>query len=164
MGDKPGNASISSASTTARLKIKDFYDGKHILITGCSGFLGKVLLYKIVKSCPSIHRIYLLLPFQLKSSKHERLQTIINSRCFDGLKKEMGEEQFMDFVMDKFVPLNGDLIHEGLDLSPEDRDLIVDNVQIIINNATSQVYQVKPLLESLKFNYFGNMRMLDLAK
>ena len=40
----------------------------------------------------------------------------------------MGEEKFFDFVMDKIVPLSGDLIHEGLDLSPEDRDLITDNV------------------------------------
>lgn len=121
----------------SKLKIKEFYEGKHVLITGCSGFLGKVLLYKFIKSCPNVQRIYLLLRCGRNTQKHEKLKSIINSRCFDGLKKEIGEEQFMDFVMEKFVPLNGDLIHEGLDLSPEDRDLIVENVQIIINNASS---------------------------
>ena len=98
------------------------------MITGCSTFMGKILLYKILKSCKTVERIYLLLRCKRNLSKTERLNSIIDSRCFDDFKKEMGEEKFFDFVMDKIVPLSGDLIHEGLDLSPEDRDLITDNV------------------------------------
>lgn len=111
-----------------------------------------------------MERIYLVLRCKRNSLKSERLNSIIDSRCFDGLKKEMGEDNFFDFVMEKIVPISGDLIHEGLDLSPEDRDMITQNVQVIINNISSQASEPEPLLESLKLYYFGNMRVLDLAK
>jgi len=42
------------------LKIKEFYEGKHILLTGCTGFIGKVMLEKLLRSIPKIGRIYLL--------------------------------------------------------------------------------------------------------
>ena len=42
------------------LKVRDFYAGKTLLITGCTGFLGKVILEKILRSCPHVKKIILL--------------------------------------------------------------------------------------------------------
>ncbi|MFM7850992.1 MAG: SDR family oxidoreductase [Flammeovirgaceae bacterium] len=41
--------------------------------------------------------------------------------------------------------------------------MLLNNVQIIINSAASVSFD-DPLLESLNINYFGNLRMLELAK
>lgn len=60
--------------------------------------------------------------------KSERLNNIIDSRCFDDLKKEMGEARFHEIINEKIIPLSGDLIHDGMDLSPEDRLLLTENV------------------------------------
>ena len=42
------------------LKIKEFYSGKNILLTGVTGFLGKVLLEKVLRSFPDIGTVYIM--------------------------------------------------------------------------------------------------------
>jgi fatty acyl-CoA reductase len=39
--------------------LKSFYEGKTILLTGSTGFLGKVVLEKIMRSLPGVKTIYL---------------------------------------------------------------------------------------------------------
>lgn len=41
--------------------IKNFYGGAEIFITGGSGFLGRVLIEKLLRSCDRISKIYLLM-------------------------------------------------------------------------------------------------------
>lgn len=41
--------------------IKEFYRDAEILITGASGFIGKVLVEKLLRSCPDVKKIYLLM-------------------------------------------------------------------------------------------------------
>jgi len=42
------------------LNIKEFYRNKTILVTGTTGFVGKVILEKLLRSCPDFKRIYLM--------------------------------------------------------------------------------------------------------
>jgi fatty acyl-CoA reductase len=42
------------------LKIKEFYEGKQILLTGCTGFIGKVLLEKVMRSMPNFGMLYIM--------------------------------------------------------------------------------------------------------
>ena len=37
-------------------KISNFYSGKSILITGSTGFMGKVLVHKLLSDCQEIDR------------------------------------------------------------------------------------------------------------
>lgn len=41
--------------------IKEFYKDKIILITGATGFVGKVLLEKFIRSIPDFKRIYIMI-------------------------------------------------------------------------------------------------------
>jgi fatty acyl-CoA reductase len=41
--------------------IKTFYRGQNIFITGGTGFMGKVLIEKLLRSCPDIKNIYVLI-------------------------------------------------------------------------------------------------------
>jgi FlaA1/EpsC-like NDP-sugar epimerase len=36
------------------LKVVEFYKGKTVLLTGCTGFLGKIILEKFLRSCPDV--------------------------------------------------------------------------------------------------------------
>ena len=39
--------------------LSDFYTGKTVLLTGSTGFLGKVILEKVLRSLPVVKTIYL---------------------------------------------------------------------------------------------------------
>jgi fatty acyl-CoA reductase len=40
--------------------IVEWYAGQTLLVTGGTGFMGKVLLEKLLRACPGIQRIYVL--------------------------------------------------------------------------------------------------------
>ena len=84
-----------------KLKIKEFFKDKKILLTGCTGFLGKVLVEKILRSIPQIGKIYLLVRGKRNMNASERLLDILSSRLFSVCKKNMGEEQFMKMALEK---------------------------------------------------------------
>lgn len=41
-------------------EVAEFYKGRTILVTGATGFMGKVLLEKLLYSCPEIKNIFIL--------------------------------------------------------------------------------------------------------
>jgi FlaA1/EpsC-like NDP-sugar epimerase len=43
--------------------VREFYEGKTLLITGATGFLGKALVEKVLRALPEVRRIYLLKHF-----------------------------------------------------------------------------------------------------
>lgn len=69
----------------------------------------------------------------------------------------------MQYAIDKISFITGDLIQENLGMSESDRKFVVDNCDVIINSAASVNFD-DPLQDALKINYFGCMRMLQLAK
>lgn len=75
----------------------------------------------------------------------------------------MGQRKFDSFVEDKIVPIHGDLNKEGLGLSNEDKSKLAQNLNIIFNSA-ADTNMNNPLKKALNINYFGTVRLLDLAK
>lgn len=41
--------------------IRDFYKEKTIFLTGCTGFVGKVVLEKFINAIPDFKKIYVLI-------------------------------------------------------------------------------------------------------
>ena len=64
----------------------------------------------------------------------------------------------MEFATNKIMPVSADMISEGLGLSDEDRKMLVDNVEVIINSAASVSFE-QTLHDALKINYFGSLRI-----
>jgi fatty acyl-CoA reductase len=59
--------------------LQQFYAGLVIFITGGTGFMGKLLLLKLLQSCPDIGGIIVLLRERRGQSCQERLLNIISS-------------------------------------------------------------------------------------
>ena len=61
-------------------EIAEFYADKSIFITGATGFLGKCLIEKLLRSCFNLHKIYLLVRPKKGKGCQERLDEIVECK------------------------------------------------------------------------------------
>lgn len=60
-------------------QIVSYYKGKSVFLTGATGFLGKVLIEKLLRSCNELRAIYVLVRGKKGKTPAERLNDIVNS-------------------------------------------------------------------------------------
>lgn len=65
---------------TPSIGVAEFYKNKTIFVTGGTGFLGKVLVEKLLRCCPDLKRIYLLMRPKKGLKVNERLDDYFNCR------------------------------------------------------------------------------------
>jgi thioester reductase-like protein len=66
-----------------QVNVREFFTDKVILMTGVTGFVGKVLLEKILRAIPRIGKIYLLIRNKPKFLPQERMmKEIFQSEIF----------------------------------------------------------------------------------
>jgi FlaA1/EpsC-like NDP-sugar epimerase len=72
--------------------VQQFFHEKNVFITGASGFMGKVLMEKLLRSCPGVGNVYILLRpkrGELPAQRVEKLMKdpVSNFSCFEILPK-----------------------------------------------------------------------------
>ncbi|XP_018370183.1 PREDICTED: fatty acyl-CoA reductase 1-like [Trachymyrmex cornetzi] len=127
--------------------IPAFYAGQSILLTGATGFLGKVFIEKVLRSCPDVREIFLLMRPKKGLSIKERLDKILNLPLFEKLHKERPSN------FKKLIAISGDVNEKGLGMSATDKQMLVERVTIIIHAAASVRFN-----DSLKYAIFVNTR------
>ncbi|XP_032686153.1 putative fatty acyl-CoA reductase CG5065 [Odontomachus brunneus] len=139
--------------------IQNFYANQSIFITGGTGFLGKVLIEKLLRSCPNISKIYVIIRSKKNKSATSRLDEIFESSLFDRVRKETPN------FRDKVVPLVqvNDLYEESLGLTKDDIDLVINKVSIIFHLAATVRFNEKIEIAT-KINVYGTCAILNLAK
>ena len=88
------------------------------------------------------------------------METIFNSELFSEVYRQQPELRAK--LSEKIYPIAGDLVMNGLGISPEDKAILVNEVEIVINCAASVNFD-DPLLDAIQINFFGCKRMLALA-
>lgn len=85
--------------------VKDFYRDRSIFITGGTGFMGKVLVEKLLRSCPDIKNIYLLMRPKKGQNVQERLQELLNAPviiypyfCVFAISKNLNHISFVSYL------------------------------------------------------------------
>lgn len=102
--------------------IQKFYAGANVLITGGTGFLGKLLIEKLLRSCPELSTIYVLVRSKKGKEVHERVEELFEDAVFEPLA-----EQFPKF-RHKVVGIAGDCSSKGLALSEHDKQMLISQV------------------------------------
>ncbi|KAG5863541.1 hypothetical protein JTB14_022828 [Gonioctena quinquepunctata] len=124
--------------------IPEYFGGKDIFITGGSGFIGKVLIEKILRSCPSVGKIYFLLRGKKGKSIEERLAVMKNMAVFDILRK------FDPDALDKIIPIHGDVTELQLGMTASVRFDDSLKYSIILNvRGTREVVNLALEVENL---------------
>ncbi|XP_058448455.1 putative fatty acyl-CoA reductase CG5065 [Malaya genurostris] len=137
-------------------EIRPFYDGKDIFVTGGTGFLGKVLIEKLLRSCDGIKHIYVLLRPKRGLSSEQRYREFVKHPVFDRLREKM------PFVLEKMVCVGGDITLPRLGLSEKDMQLMLENVNIVFHVAATVRFN-EGLKEAAVLNTIGTQQILDLC-
>ncbi|XP_037408714.1 alcohol-forming fatty acyl-CoA reductase-like isoform X2 [Triticum dicoccoides] len=122
--------------------VASYFGGKNILITGSTGFLGKVLVEKILRVQPGVRKVFLLVRATNDESARHRIQTEVTRReIFQVLREKYGNG-FGDFIQEKVCPLAGDVICEDFGLDTAKLKELSKNMDIIVNGAaTTNFYE-----------------------
>lgn len=72
---------VAAAAGSDRMApIAEFYAGKNVLITGATGFMGKVLVEKLLRSCPQVRALYLLVRPKAGQSMQQRVSDMMTCK------------------------------------------------------------------------------------
>ncbi|XP_043467003.1 fatty acyl-CoA reductase wat-like isoform X1 [Leptopilina heterotoma] len=138
-------------------QIQEFYNDRSIFITGGTGFMGKILLEKLVRSLPKLKNIYLLIRPKKGKKIQERLDEFFKLEIFNPLREKN------PFFGKKIIPLSGDVRKLGLGLSDEDRETLIKEVSIVIHAAATTKFD-EPLKVAVPINVNSVLEIIKLCR
>lgn len=112
--------------------------GKHVLITGTSGFLGKVVLEKLIRTVPDIGGIHLLIRGNARhpGARERFMNEIACSSVFERLKRE-GGDGFEYYLDTKVRCVTGEVTKPFFGMPRLQFDQLAGEVDAVINSAAS---------------------------
>jgi len=120
---------------TKPLSVRRAFAGKHVMLIGVTGFIGKVWLANTLLELPEVERIYLLIRRQKSSPAQRRFEKMIeDSPVFDPLFERHGQH-LIDFLQQKVEIVEGDVTQPSLGLNPEIAVALRKNLDLIINSS-----------------------------
>ncbi|CAL1267809.1 unnamed protein product [Larinioides sclopetarius] len=143
-------------TSTETPSIPAFYEGRSVFITGATGFIGKVLVEKLLRSCPGIQTVYILMREKRGKEPKQRLEELLNCKVFDLVKKENPE------AVQKVVVVHGDLSLPQLGVSPADLETMSKTVSVVFHSAATVKFD-EPLKVAVDMNLLATRRMLEVC-
>lgn len=71
--------SIKQSTDSIKPTIEEWLTGKDILVTGATGFMGKVLVEKLLRHCPKLNRLYLIIRTKKGTNPSDRIKEFMNN-------------------------------------------------------------------------------------
>ncbi|CAL1284230.1 unnamed protein product [Larinioides sclopetarius] len=138
-------------------RVVEFYNGKNVFLTGATGFVGAVLLEALLRCCPGIKSIYILLRSKKNVNPDIRKEQIFNKKIFEKLKEETPE------FLEKVHLIAGDISLPNLGMNEDDVQLLIQEVSIVFHCAAIISF-TKSLEFMLKSNVLSLYSILELCK
>src|SRR5262249_39999674 len=101
------------------LSIRRALSGRHVFLTGGSGFVGKVWLSMVLAELPELERVYVFLRPKALVPARQRFEKMLNtSAAFKPLHDRFGAK-LSEYLADRLEVVEGDLTAPDLGLSPD---------------------------------------------
>ncbi|HEX2712976.1 MAG TPA: SDR family oxidoreductase, partial [Candidatus Acidoferrales bacterium] len=118
-----------------RLSVRESLAGKHILLVGATGFIGKVWLTHLLSDLPEIGKVYLLIRRQRTTTAQRRFERIVEeSPAFDALHDRHGDG-LARFLAGRVEVVEGDVTQSGLGVQPEIRARLARTLDLVVNSS-----------------------------
>ncbi|CAL1284244.1 unnamed protein product [Larinioides sclopetarius] len=138
-------------------RVSEYYNGKSVFVTGAAGFVGSVLLETLLRCCPGIKSIYILLRSKKNVHPDIRKEHIFQKKIFEKMKEETAE------LLGKVNVIPGDASLPNLGMNEDHVQLLIEEVSIVFHCA-AVVNFTKPLEFILKNNVLSLSSVIELSK
>ena len=135
--------------------------GRRILLTGSTGFLGKVFLAVLLRWHPEIERVYLLIRGDRRSSVGRFRREILDSPVFAPLREHLGDK-FDRYIEDKVVVVPGDITNDGL-LGEEARPFKPGSLDAVVHSAGLVNFEAS-LEKAIEVNTTGVANVIEFCR
>jgi len=139
--------------------ISESLSGKRIAITGSTGFLGTALVERLLRGVPDCELVLLVRPTRRNSAERRVEREIFRNDAFDTLRSQWGDD-FVETCDRRVSVVSGDVTHDGLGLSEQDRALFA-SCDVVIHSAATVSFD-SPLDSSIEINLLGPNRIIQL--
>jgi long-chain acyl-CoA synthetase len=147
---------------TDRIDVAGTFRGKHLLVSGATGFVGKAFLAWMIVHHPDVRRITCLIRPKARQRPIERLHGVIASAPLQIARDRLGDG--LDaFVAERLDAVAGDLGKPLMGLAAADIERFTGDVDVLVNVA-AQVDFTPPLNDALTTNVDGALGALELAR
>jgi len=131
----PAVVPFESAPRVEHLSVRRALAGKHILLIGVTGFIGKVWMVELLEQIPDIAKITLLIRRNRTNTAQRRFEKIVEENpTLDGLQKQYGA-RLGDFLRAKIEVVEGDVSQPGLGLEEGTRTRLSRTLDLVVNSA-----------------------------
>jgi thioester reductase-like protein len=149
--------------SSSAISVTETYAGRHVLLAGGSGFLGKVWLAMALEMLPDIGRLYLLIRPGARVSSRKRFENLINtSPAFKRLHERFGP-RLSRYISERVEVLEGDLTEHNLGLSSDIASRLQGKLDLIINCA-GQVDFNPDIRKALAANVDTTLQLISFVK
>ncbi|XP_063904744.1 fatty acyl-CoA reductase wat-like [Zophobas morio] len=112
-------------------QIKLAFKNQTIFLTGATGFVGKVMIAKLLTDCEDIKKIYMLLRSKKGKNSEQRFEEIFEQPCFEFLKSKSSNWK------EKVSLVEGDCEEPLLGISDDNLKMLKNEVNFVIHLAAN---------------------------
>lgn len=137
-------------------EIKRFYSGVNVFITGGTGFLGKVVIEKLLRCCPDLENIYVLMRPKKGLNPEQRFEEFQKHEVFNRIRSGCPK------VLAKMTAISGDMGSVGMGLSGNDQALLIDQVSVVFHVAATVKFN-EDMKDAADLNTLGTVQMMEFC-
>jgi thioester reductase-like protein len=146
-----------------RFSVRETLAGRHILLVGVTGFIGKVWLVGLLENIPDIAKITLLIRPNRTTSAQRRFEKIVEeSPAFDALH-ERHDRKLGAFLKQKIEVAEGDVSQPGLGLDDATQARLAKSLDLIVNSAGLTDFN-PDLRDALSSNVNSAIHLLEFLR
>jgi len=146
-----------------RLPVRESLAGRHILLIGVTGFIGKVWLVNLLEDAPRIGKITLLVRRNRTTTAQKRFEKILEeSPTFDSLQERHGRG-LAAFLREKVEVVEGDVSVPGLGLDDATQQRLRESLDLLVNSAGLTDFN-PDLRDAISSNVDSTLHLLDFVR
>lgn len=155
---------MDTSSVSKRVQLREQLAGKHVLVTGSTGFLAKVFVEKTLRCVDTIGGVHLLVRSRAdgRAPRQRVLHEVLGSTAFDRLRASLGDG-FARLCEEKVHVVAGDLTREKFGMPDAEYAALCGRIDVVVNSAATVTFDERLDL-ALELNTFGPQRLLAFAR